>query len=71
MTEKKKVLRSVYLDQDMDMALACRAEDEGVDKSELIRRFIRSGLDRPASILSGYAKGRRRKRARRTRKSRT
>ncbi len=40
-----KVLRTVYLDSDLDSLLSSRATSEGVTKSELIRRYCRQGLE--------------------------
>ena len=44
----KKILRSVYLDQEMDEALAARAEEERTTKADLMRAYIAAGLDQPA-----------------------
>jgi hypothetical protein len=44
----KKILRSVYLDQKMDEALAARAEEEHTTKADLMRAYIAAGLDQPA-----------------------
>jgi hypothetical protein len=38
---------SVYLDADLDDALARRAADEGLTKAEFIRRTLASALQRP------------------------
>lgn len=39
-----RVLRSFYIEPELDQMLAHRAEDEGCTRSELIRRFILEGL---------------------------
>ena len=44
----RKVLRSLYLDQEIDEALAARAEQERTTKAELMRAYIALGLNRPA-----------------------
>jgi hypothetical protein len=44
----KKILRSVYLDQKMDEALAARAEEDRTTKADLMRAYIAAGLDQPA-----------------------
>ena len=49
------VLRSLYLDPELDAELAARAEDEGTTKAELMRRFLVEGLGRPATMFAGYA----------------
>jgi len=49
----RKVLRSIYLDQKMDEALAVRADVERTTKAELMRDFIAAGLRRPARNLAG------------------
>lgn len=46
----RKVLRSIYLDQEIDEALAARAEQEKTTKAELMRDYISSGLERPSRI---------------------
>lgn len=38
---------SVYLEPDLDEALARRAADEGLTKAELIRRTLAGALQRP------------------------
>lgn len=48
------VLRSLYLDPLMDGALDSRAEEEGITKAELMRRFLADGLRRPATAFAGY-----------------
>lgn len=55
-TTKPKVLRSFYIEPDLDNQLAARASGEGITKGELVRRFIAEGLARPASGFAGYAK---------------
>jgi hypothetical protein len=52
----KRKLCSFYIEPEMLEALASRAEFEGTDRSDLIRRYIRDGLDRPARGLEGYAR---------------
>jgi hypothetical protein len=44
----RKILRSVYLDQEMDEALSMRADQERTTKAELMRAYIAAGLDQPA-----------------------
>jgi hypothetical protein len=44
----RKILRSVYLDQEMDEALSVRADQERTTKAELMRAYIAAGLDQPA-----------------------
>ena len=39
-----KVLRSIYIDHELDMQLASRAKDESVSKSALIVEYIKQGL---------------------------
>ncbi|HYF25043.1 MAG TPA: ribbon-helix-helix protein, CopG family [Baekduia sp.] len=39
---------SLYLDPDLDAALARRAADEGLTKAELIRRTLAAAVQRPA-----------------------
>ncbi|TMQ27156.1 MAG: ribbon-helix-helix protein, CopG family [Deltaproteobacteria bacterium] len=46
-----KILRSIYLDQFLDEALALRAEAERTTKTELMRAYIAAGLERPARML--------------------
>ena len=38
---------SIYLDEELDQALALRAAEEGITKAELIRRSLRGGRQRP------------------------
>jgi hypothetical protein len=38
---------SLYLDPDLDEALARRAADEGLTKAELIRRTLAAAMQRP------------------------
>jgi hypothetical protein len=52
----KMVLRSLYLDPQVDIDLGNRADDEGVTKAELMRRFLDEGLSRPATKFAAYAK---------------
>lgn len=39
---------SVYLEDDLDRALALRAAEEGITKAELIRRSLKGVVMRPA-----------------------
>ena len=41
-----KVLRSIFLEPDLDMQLATQADREQTTKSELIRRYCVEGLER-------------------------
>ncbi|WP_372791635.1 CopG family transcriptional regulator [Paraconexibacter sp.] len=41
---------SLYLDPELDAALARRAEDEGLSKAEYIRRTLEGSLTRPKRI---------------------
>lgn len=38
---------SIYLDDELDRALALRAADEGLSKAELIRRSLAASISRP------------------------
>lgn len=38
---------SLYLDRDLDEALARRAADEGLTKAELVRRLLAGAIQRP------------------------
>ncbi len=46
MAEMKKT--SVYLEEDVDQALAALAAQEGLTKAELIRRQLRAAVARPS-----------------------
>ena len=48
----KMVLRSLYLDPEIDGLLDARAEDEGITKAELMRRFLADGLARPSTTAA-------------------
>ena len=50
------VLRSLYLDPQVDIDLGNRADFEGVTKAELMRRYLNEGLRRPATEYAAYAK---------------
>lgn len=39
---------SIYLDDELDRALALRAADEGISKAELIRRSLSGVIARPS-----------------------
>ena len=54
---ERKVLRSIYLDPEMDEALGARADAERTTKAELVRKYIATGLERPARFLSAPARG--------------
>ena len=41
---------SIYLDPDLDDALARRAADEGLTKAEFIRRTLAGALSRPPRV---------------------
>ncbi len=41
---------SIYLEDDLDQALALRAAEEGITKAELIRRSLRGVADRPRRV---------------------
>jgi hypothetical protein len=45
----KMRLRSLYIDDETDDLLGFRAVDEGITKSELMRRFLKDGLARPST----------------------
>ena len=38
---------SIYLDPDLDAALARRADEEGLTKAELIRRTLKASIEKP------------------------
>ena len=38
---------SIYLDEDLDQALARRAAEEGITKAEFIRRTLAAAVQRP------------------------
>ena len=51
---------SIYLDDDLDRALALRAADEGLSKAELIRRSLAGVIARPQRVkptAAGIIKG--------------
>ncbi len=51
---------SVYLDDELDRALAMRAVDEGITKAELIRRSLGGVISRPKRVkptAAGIIKG--------------
>jgi hypothetical protein len=39
---------SIYLEDELDRALALRAAEEGITKAELIRRSLKGVVDRPS-----------------------
>ena len=43
-----KVLRSIFVEPELDARLASQAEQEALTKSELIRRYCLEGLERAA-----------------------
>lgn len=51
----KKLLRTVYLDQDIDEALGRRAADEGTTKADLMRSYIAQGLERGSTAFARAA----------------
>ena len=55
---------SLYLEPELDAALARRAADEGLTKAEFIRRSLARAVDRPAPprIVVGSVRGRKRSR---------
>ena len=53
----RKILRSIYLDQQIDEALATRADVEGTTKAELMRTYIASGLEQPAHAFVSRSQG--------------
>jgi hypothetical protein len=58
-----KILRTFFIEPELDARLAAQAERDGVPKSELLRRYCVEGLDRaveaelraPAAHRSPYA----------------
>ena len=44
---------SVYLEPDLDEALARRAADEGLTKAEFIRRTLAGAVQRPRRVRPG------------------
>lgn len=57
MDNSKTSLISVYLDQETIMKLSARAEDEGTTRSDLIREYIKEGLEKPAQAFIEYKPG--------------
>lgn len=47
-------LVTVYIDEELDAALAARADIENTHKPELIRQYLMAGLTRPASKFLKY-----------------